>query len=85
MDEAGLESIAVTTYPNLVSGDPAVVRASLADAVAHAELAADLGAPAIRVFLGEPDDPASPPVLLRRGVDALRELLGRVGRVPSSV
>ncbi|HET7029459.1 MAG TPA: sugar phosphate isomerase/epimerase family protein [Candidatus Limnocylindrales bacterium] len=78
MASAGLDSIAVTTYTNLVSGDPAVVRASVADAVAHAELAADLGAPAIRVFLGERDDDGSPAVLERRAIEALDDLLQRV-------
>jgi sugar phosphate isomerase/epimerase len=78
MDEAGLASIAVTTYTDLISGDSGVVRASVIDATTHAELARDLGAPAIRVFLGERDDDASPETLERRAIDALAELLERV-------
>jgi len=75
MDDAGLTSIAVTTYPNLISGDARVVRTSLADAAAHAELARDLDAPAIRVFIGERDDHVPGETLQRRAVDALGELL----------
>ncbi|HET9083827.1 MAG TPA: sugar phosphate isomerase/epimerase family protein [Candidatus Limnocylindrales bacterium] len=78
MDDARLASIAVTTYTDLISGDSAVVRASIIDAAAHAELARDLGAPAIRVFLGERDDDAPPAKLERRAVDGLAELLERV-------
>ena len=78
MDDAGLASIAVTTYTNLISADQAVVRASIADATAHAELARDLGAPAIRVFLGERDDDAESDILGRRAIEALTELLEHV-------
>jgi len=78
MDDAGLASIAVTTYSNLISGDAACVRASIDDAVAHAELASDLAAPAIRVFLGEADDDEPPTVHERRAIDGLGELLARV-------
>jgi sugar phosphate isomerase/epimerase len=85
MDAEGLASIAVTAYTNVISGDPAVVRASIADAVAHAELAHDLGAPAIRVFLGERDDDAPVASLERRAVDALSDLLERVRPLGISV
>ena len=78
VEVAGLRSIAVTTYSNVISGDPGVVRSSIADAVAHAELARDLGAPAIRAFLGERDDDATDGTLERRAIDALGELLDRV-------
>jgi len=85
MDEAGLVSVAVTTYTDLISGDAAVVRTSIADAVAHAELARDLAAPAIRVFLGERDDDAPEETLERRAIDALSELLERVRALDVSV
>jgi len=75
---AGLGSVAVTTYSNLISSDPGVVRASVADAAAHAELARDLGAPAIRLFLGERDDDAPAETLSGRAVDAIAELLESV-------
>jgi sugar phosphate isomerase/epimerase len=78
MAEAGLTSLAVTTYPNLISGDPTVVRASIEDVEAHAELARDLDAGAIRVFLGERDDDAAAGTLLGRAVDGLAEVLERV-------
>ncbi|HET8785743.1 MAG TPA: sugar phosphate isomerase/epimerase family protein [Candidatus Limnocylindrales bacterium] len=78
IDEAGLASLAVTTYSNFISADPAVIQASLADATAHAELARDLGATAIRVFLGERDDGASDAILEGRAIEALTDLLERV-------
>jgi sugar phosphate isomerase/epimerase len=78
MDGATLASIAVTTYTDLVNRDPAVVEQSIADAVAHAELAADLGAAVIRVFLGEPTDDAPVAVLTGRAIPALERLLAAV-------
>lgn len=85
MVDAGLESIAVTTYTDLVNRDPAVVERSIADAVAHAELAADLGAPVIRVFLGEPTDDAPVAALSGRAIAALARLLERVRPIGLSV
>ncbi len=78
MDSTTLVSIAVTTYTDLVNRDPIVVERSIADAVAHAELAADLGAAVIRVFLGEPTDDAPVAVLTERAIAALERLLDRV-------
>ena len=77
LDDAGLGSIAVTTYTNLISGAPDVVTRSIDDAAAHAELAADLAAPVIRVFLGIRDDEADEAELARRAGDALARLLER--------
>ena len=77
LDDAGLASIAVTTYTNLISADPDVIRQSIDDAADHAELAADLGAPVIRVFLGIRDDSAAGAELVRRAIDALSRLLER--------
>jgi sugar phosphate isomerase/epimerase len=79
MDDAGLASIAVTTYTDLISPDPAVSRASVDEAAAHAELAAALGAPVIRVFLGERSDAADRATLTARAIDGLRALLERLG------
>ena len=42
--------------------------------------ARDLGAPAIRAFLGERDDDASDGTLERRAIDALGELLEHSAR-----
>jgi sugar phosphate isomerase/epimerase len=78
IEDAGLHSIAVTGYPNLISVDPTTVARSIAHAVAHAELAADLGAPALRLFLGARDDAAAEAVLRDRAIRALDELLERV-------
>jgi sugar phosphate isomerase/epimerase len=81
MQAADLDSIAVTTYTDLVHCDPSVVERSIAHAVASAEVAAELGAPVIRVFLGEPTDDAPVAVLTARAIPALERLLERVRRV----
>jgi sugar phosphate isomerase/epimerase len=73
--DAGIGSIAVTTYSNLISGDAGVRQRSITDAVAHADLAADLAAPAIRVFLGVRDDDSSDEELATRAIAGLGELL----------
>lgn len=78
VERAGLASIAVTAYTSVVSGDPTVIRRSIDAAVAHAELAADLGAPVLRIFLGERDDDATEPDRSRRAVASLAALLDRV-------
>jgi sugar phosphate isomerase/epimerase len=76
--DAGVRSLAVTSYSNLVADDPAAVRASADDLVAHAELAADLGARFVRAFLGRHDRPDDPHVLAR-AADALRTTVHRIG------
>jgi sugar phosphate isomerase/epimerase len=78
VERAGLASIAVTAYTSVISGDPDVIRRSIDAAVAHAELAADLGAPVLRIFLGERDDDATEANLRRRAVASLSALLERV-------
>ena len=81
MRAADLTSIAVTTYTDLIHRDPSVVERSIADGVAGAELAAELGAPVIRVFLGEATDDAPVAVLTGRALPALDRLLERVRRI----
>jgi sugar phosphate isomerase/epimerase len=77
MGDAGLVSIAVTTYTTLIAADRALTRASIADAVAHAELAADLGASVIRVFLGQRGDDADEATVTGRAIETLAVLLER--------
>ena len=75
--QAGIASLAVTAYSELISHDAAVRACSVDDLVRHAELATDLGAPAVRVFLGVADDDAPPDALVRRAIDGLAETLER--------
>jgi sugar phosphate isomerase/epimerase len=77
MTDAGIASIAVTAYSELISGDPAARAASVDELLRHADLAADLGAPTVRVFLGVPDDDAAPGEPQRRATDALAAALAR--------
>ena len=74
---ARVASLAVTAYPNLISGDPVERRRSVAAIVEHAQLASDLGAAAVRVFLGVVDDRAPDRELERRAVAGLDEALRR--------
>ena len=78
IQDAGLRSLAVTTYTELISGDRSVRRRSVDDARAHAELARDLGAATIRVFLGVRDDAAPAAELTARAIDALQDIVERV-------
>ncbi|MBA2718353.1 MAG: sugar phosphate isomerase/epimerase [Chloroflexi bacterium] len=75
--QAGMSSIAVTAYPNLLSGDPAEHARSIATIVEHVQLASDLDAPAVRVFLGIADDGAPESELRRRAIASLEEALRR--------
>ena len=73
--DAGLRAIAVTAYPDLVASDAVVRRASLDGIVAHAELAAALDAPWVRIFLGIADDEPPPAVVVGRAVDGIAAAL----------
>lgn len=77
MTDARIAAVAVTAYPELISGDPAIRAASVDELVRHADLAGDLGAAAVRVFLGVADDDASPDQLERRAIDGLAAALAR--------
>jgi sugar phosphate isomerase/epimerase len=77
VERAGVSSIAVTSYPNLISGDPAERERSVVEIVAHVRLASDLGASAVRVFVGVRDDRATDAELCRRAIAALGATLRR--------
>jgi len=77
MAAAGLRSVAVTAYPNLISGDATVRQRSIVDLVDHLELARDLGAPTVRAFVGVRDDDATRDTLRGRACDGLATALGR--------
>lgn len=51
--DAGLASLAVTSYTSFTSPRPVERDANLRSLQAHLDLAADIGAPYVRVFLGE--------------------------------
>ena len=80
LSAAGIRSVAVTSYSELISGDSSVRAASVEAIVRHADLALDLGASSVRVFLGVADDDAPAAQLERRAIDALAEALARVDR-----
>lgn len=80
LERASIAAIAVTSYPNLISGDPVERASSVVEIVDHVTLAGDLRAPAVRVFIGIRDDPATDAELRRRAVAGLREALDRTSR-----
>jgi sugar phosphate isomerase/epimerase len=75
--EAGLTSIAVTSYPDLVAADPVGRARSLDEIEAHAGLAHDLDAPWVRIFLGVADDDASRDIQLGRAIEGIATALDR--------
>ena len=69
--EHGMSALAVTSYTNFVTGD-AHERADSVDHLRrHIELAAELGAPRVRAFVGIVDDDAPLFDLIERAVDGL--------------
>lgn len=81
LHQAGVSSVAVTAYPNLISGDPVEHARSIDAIVEHVQLASDLDAPAVRVFLGVADDAAPEAELWRRAIAGLEEALRRTSGV----
>ncbi len=77
-DELGVGALAVTAYPTFIDPRAAVVDAAIDDVIRHAELAADLAAPVVRVFVGVPADHPGEAVLASRAIDGLGRLLERV-------
>ena len=75
MADAGLTSVAVTAYPNLITSDRPARQRSVREIRSHVDLAADLGAGSVRVFVGIRDDAASDEALVGRAVDGLQEAL----------
>ncbi len=77
--DAGLRSIAVTAYTDFVAADPSTVRRSIDAALAHVELARDLAAPTVRVFVGERLGNAPDEVHVARAASALDRLVEAAG------
>jgi sugar phosphate isomerase/epimerase len=77
-DALGVGALAVSAYPTFIDPRAAVVDAAIEDVIRHAELAADLAAPVVRVFVGVPADDPGDAALARRAIDGLGRLLERV-------
>jgi sugar phosphate isomerase/epimerase len=69
--KAGLFSLAVTAYTSFTSPSPAERAAHVDDLRRHLDLAADLGAEYVRVFLGELPAGATPAAVLPGLLDSL--------------
>ena len=85
MTVAGVRALAVTAYSAFASRDPAERARNVAHLGAHVELAADLGAPFVRTFLGTRDDAAPREAVVARLADALRPLADRAASLHVTV
>lgn len=83
--EHGLTSLAVTAYPSLVTPDLVARAAHAADLIDHLHLAADLGAGAVRAFVGAIEDDASDAELTDRARSALAPVADRALELGVSV
>lgn len=81
MSDAGVSALAVTAYTTFVRADPADRARQRDDLVAHLDLAADLGASAVRAFVGIVEDDAPADELVRRVVDGLRPAADHAAKV----
>lgn len=77
MADQGIRALAVTGYSSFVSPDAPVRAGHLDDLLRHLELAADLGAMAVRTFIGVVEDDVSRDVLVARAIDGLSLALDR--------
>jgi sugar phosphate isomerase/epimerase len=71
----GIGSLAVTSYTDFVTGDERARIDSVDHLRRHLDLAADLGAPTVRAFVGIVDDGAPTADLLGRAIDGLAACL----------
>jgi sugar phosphate isomerase/epimerase len=68
MAEHGTSALALTSYTDFVTGDARARTDAIEHLHRHLELAADLGAPTVRAFVGIVDDDAPLPDLVERAV-----------------
>jgi sugar phosphate isomerase/epimerase len=73
--DRGVRALAVTSYTSFIDPDAASRRASADDLARHLELAADLGADAVRVFVGIATDVALMTELVERAVESLSAVI----------
>ncbi|HRF47409.1 MAG TPA: sugar phosphate isomerase/epimerase family protein [Anaerolineales bacterium] len=69
--DAGLAAIAVTAYSSLISDDAAVRQAHVSELCRYADLAAELGAPCVRAFIGALPPGTDPTTRYDRVVECL--------------
>jgi sugar phosphate isomerase/epimerase len=74
--DRGIRALAVTAYTAFLDPDAAVRRANADDLARHLELAADIGAAAVRVFIGVATDRAPLAELVERAVDSISSVIG---------
>jgi sugar phosphate isomerase/epimerase len=71
MADVGVAALAVTAYTTFVTPERRVRERDRSELIRHLDLAADLGAGAVRAFVGVVEDPAPEEALVRRVVDGL--------------
>lgn len=71
MADRGVAALAVTAYSSFVTPGARARAGHLDDLLRHLELAADLGAMAVRAFIGVVEDEASSDALVARAIDGL--------------
>jgi sugar phosphate isomerase/epimerase len=81
MADRGLSALSVTAYPSFVTPDPADRARHRDDLLRHVDLAADLGALAVRAFIGIVEDEASPDALVGRAIEGLAPVADRADDV----
>jgi sugar phosphate isomerase/epimerase len=81
MADAGIASLAVTAYSTFTSPDAATRAANASDLLAHARLAADLGAPWVRTFIGFRQPGIADATMTAGIVDALLPVADASGRL----
>jgi sugar phosphate isomerase/epimerase len=74
--DRGIRALAVTAYTSFLDADAAARQTSADDLARHLELAADLGAAAVRVFVGVATDRAPMTELVERAVDSVSSVIG---------
>ncbi len=77
MGEHGTSALAVTSYADFVTGDARARTDAVDHLRRHLELAADLGAPTVRTFVGIVDDDAPLPDLIERAVAGIAACVDR--------
>lgn len=71
MADRGVSALALTSYSSFVTPDERIRTEHRDDLVRHLDLAADLGAMAVRAFIGVVEDEAPPEILVARAIDGL--------------
>lgn len=81
MTDRGVGALAVTAYPSFVTPDVRLRAEHRDDLIRHLDLAADLGAMAVRAFVGVVEDAATADGLVARAIDGLRPAADRAAEL----